>query len=231
MMKTVATIGPSVRLIVFQFLVPEKLVPVGVPPRRRPSGDASLGKDSLPPISGVEVLPSTSNVYLLNLIDGIYGIVDGCGSYELVDSWFEPSLKHFGKCFVRYVLCHKMHVKTDELHPDFVAKRDGLMESLVNLVYENIWTIQGHLNPYFERDGEPSNHKVLMFGCVGRVPAFDQKGNPVTVYRDGRDDHGQGLGPKVPVWTKAHQLILAMNDIVLTDGIERAPITGRPALS
>ncbi len=214
-MKTVATIGPLVRLIVLQFLVPKELVPAVVPSK----GPDKSPSPIMPSLSGVEVLKSTSGVYLLDLFDGICP-GDGQGPYELVDSWFVPTERHWGKSIVRYVLCHKNHVKSDELHPGFIAKCDELFESLLNLADDNLWTVQGHLNPYFENNGkgvsQPTDHQVLMLGCAGRQQTTDSAGNIITVFRDGRDENNQGLGPKVPMRDKAFQLKVVDNKILLT---------------
>jgi len=214
--RMVATLGPSVRLVVLQFLVPEHLVPAVVPPKGLDKSPSA----TLLPSSGVEVLKSHSGVYLLHLFDGICP-GDGQGSYELVDAWFTPAPRHFGKSAIRYVLCHKEHVKPDELFPGFVAKRDELIDSLVNLADDNLWAVQGHLNPYFDKDGRPSNHKVLMLGCAGRMPTIDSAGNTIKVYRDGRDVDNRGLGPKVPMRDKAPQLNVAGNEIVLTTPVQK----------
>jgi len=217
-MKTLATLGPSVRLIVLQFLMPLELTPEIVPPKR--TADAEQTGHSIPQVKGIPVLPSTPKVYLLNLLDGICPM-NGQGPYELVDSWSVPTLQHFGKCAVRYVFCHKEHVKIDELFPDFVAKRDELIDSLSNLVDDNLWAVQGHLNPYFEKNSRPSNHKVLMLGCAGRQPAVDSEGREIRVYRDGRDQFNQGLGPKVPMSEVAYHLKVVNGDVVLVAPSER----------
>ncbi len=207
-MRTVATLGPSIRLIVFQFLIPETLVPEVVPPKR---------SDKSPPaviqrVSGVEVLKPNSGVYLLHLLDGICPI-DEQGPYELVDSWFVP---HFpNKSFVRYVLCRKEYVDHEELHSSFVYNRDGLINSLVNLASHNLWTVQSHLNPYFDKEGRPSSHQVLMLGCAGRQPAVDSNGLVIKVFRDGRDKNNRGIGPKVSIVEKALWLEVISNEIVL----------------
>ncbi len=207
-MRTVATLDPSVRLVVIQFLIPETLVPEIVPPKGPAKGPPVTARQ----VSGVEVLKSNSGVYLLHLLDGICPI-DEQGQYGLVDSWFVP---HFpNKSFVRYVLCRKEYVNHEELHSNFVANRDGLLESLVNLANDNLWTVQGHLNPYFDKEGRPSNHQVLMLGCAGRQPAVDSNGLAIKVFRDGRDADNRGIGPKVSIVEKALRLQVVGNEIFL----------------
>ena len=222
-MQTIATLGPSLRLVVLQFLVPDTIRPSVVPPK---GPDKNPTTATTPPQSsgGVEVLKSNSGVYLLNLLDGICPITED-GHYELVDSWFVPAMKHFGKSSVRYVLCRKEHVKPGELNPNFLANRDRLIDSLVNLVDENLWTVQGHLNPYFERGGSPTDYKVLMLGCAGRQTTVDLVGNSIKVYRDGRDENNQGLGPKVPMRERAFRLQVFGDDIVLVAPTKSEPIS------
>ncbi len=213
-MRRVVVLDSSVRLIVLQFLVPKELVPEVVP---RKGPDKNPAVTSLPQASGIQVLPSTPGVYLLNLMDGICPIT-GDGAYELVDAWFVPSIQHFNKCTVRYVLCRKEHVRPDELYPTFVAKRDELFESLLNFADNNLWATQGHLNPYFENGKptiSPSEQNVLMFGCAGRQQTTDSAGNTIKVFHGGRDENNQGLGPKVTMREKAPQLKVVGDEVVL----------------
>lgn len=223
-MRVIATLDPSVRLIVIQFLVPLELIPDVIPPKR--VSDDENGH-SVPKIKGVEILSSTPKIYLLDLLDNICPIT-GQGSYELVDSWCTPRSPG-DKWFVRYVFCYKEHVERDKLFPDFIAKRDELIESLAGLAGDNLWAVQAYLNPYFGKDGRPTGHKVLMLGCAGRQQAVGSDGCEIKVYRDSRDQFGQGIGPKVPMPDTALHLKVESGNIVLSAPSERAFVP--PALA
>lgn len=211
---TIATLDQSVRLVVIQFLMRASLVPTVVPFR----SSNNIKTPDLPYVGGRELLPSTKDIYLLNLLDGVRAI-DGSGPYELVDSWSKERLcadnYPDGMSFVRYVFCRKEYIRTTELHPEFVTKREELIESLVNLADDNIWSVQGHLNPYFE-NSKPTDHKVLMLGCAGRKPTVNDAGFRITVYRDGRNPiTRQGIGPKVPLTDRARKLTVVDNSVHL----------------
>ena len=79
-MKTIATLGPSVRLVVFQFLMKSTIVPSIIPPKR------TSNTPPLPPVSGIQVLESTPKVDLFDLASKL----DFRGEYELVDVWKKP---------------------------------------------------------------------------------------------------------------------------------------------
>ncbi len=211
-MTPVAMLGPSLRLIVLQFLMPNSLVPDALRPKR-PSESAPITPSAS--TKGKKVMQSTPKVYLLHLLDGICP-GDDRGPYELVDAWFAPTTRADGKYHVRYVLCHKEHVKPDELFPDFVANRDELMDSLINLAGNNLWAVQGYLNPYLEKNGKPSDHQTLMLDCASRQSTIDSLvGCTIRVYRDGRDELGKGLGPKIPMTELANMLHVENNEVVL----------------
>ncbi len=197
-MKIIATLSPSVRLVVFQFLMKSNLVPGVVQPKR------AFATRPLPPVSGVKVLESTPRLNIFPLAMKI----DASDNYELVDVWKKPHETNWNMSFVRFVFCHKKHVNRKKLYPYFVAKRVGLEVALVDLVRNNLWATQGHLNPYFETDGSQSNDKVLMLGCAGRVPNTE-------VFRDGRDENGRGIGPKVLLSTLSSNLNLIGNEVIL----------------
>lgn len=199
-MTRIATLGPSVRLVVFQFLMKNNLIPAVVPPKR------ASDTPPLPPVSGVEVLPSTPKLGIFSLA---FNIACG-GNYELVDVWKKPHEKNFGMSFVRFVFCHRDHIKRDELFPGFIAQKEELEKILVDLVNNNLWATQGYLNPYLEKDGNLSGHRVLMLGSAGRVP------NDM-VFSGGRDEYNRGIGPKVLLSTLSSNLDLAAgNEVVLT---------------
>ncbi len=199
-MRTIATLGPSVRLVVFQFLMKNKFVPSIIQAKRTSSAP------SLPRVSGTEVLLSTPDLDVFPLAIRIY---QG-ENYQLVDTWRHPHKTNWDMSFVRFVFCLNEHVKQDELFPDFVAKRDKLESIFSDLISKNLWTTQGHLNLYFEKDGSQSADKVLILGCVGRKPNLE-------VFRNGRDEYNRGMGPKVLLSTLAQRLNLLGDNIVLAD--------------
>src|SRR3989344_4428047 len=207
-MTKVAVLDRSVRLIVIQFLIRANLAPVIIPLRRiKPKPPV------LPDVSGREVLPSTKDVYLLNLLDGVRPI-NGGGDYELVNAWKE--LRTDGRFAVRYVFCRNEFVRMGELNPDFVSKRDELIDSLSNLADENLWTTQAHLNPYFDNGELRVIDKVLMFGSTSRKTTMDSAGfRRLKVHPDGKDSLGQGVGPKVSITDIAPKLQVIDGTVVL----------------
>ena len=198
-MKTVATLGPSVRLVVFQFLMKSAQVPTIIPPKR-----VSEASPLLPTISGVEVLESTPKVDLSSL----GGNVAFGDDYEIVDSWEKPHERNWNLSFVRFVFCHKEHVKRDEFFTNFITQKKDLERVFVEMISNNLWATQGHLNPYFEKDGTLTGHQVLMLGCVGRVPND-------WVFSGGRDENHQGIGPKVLLSRLSQHLELIDDEVSL----------------
>lgn len=199
-MKTIATLDLSVRLVVFQFLMKSAQVPRIV----------SLKRDSdtppLPPVPGVEVLKSTPK---LNIFPLVIKVAAGGRNYELVDVWQNPHETKWDMSFVRFVFCNKEHVKQDKLHSDFKIKRSEFTEVFCALTDKNLWATQGHLNPYFE-NGKPTDQKVLMLGCAGRIPNSE-------VFSGGRDENNRGIGPKVLLsrMSSSLDLKLTTNEVVL----------------
>lgn len=199
-MRTIAVLDSSVRLVVFQFLMKSALVPAIIPSKRISKAPP------LPTVSGVEVLKSTPRVGLATLAGNIaFG-----ENYEIVDVWKKPHETNWNTSFVRFVFCHKEHVRRDELFPSFVAQKKELERIFVEMVSNNLWATQCHLNPYFEKDGDPSG-LVLMFGCAGRVPNTE-------VFQGGRDENNRGVGPKVLLSVLSPYLVLTIaNWVVLAD--------------
>src|SRR3989338_4052430 len=194
----VATLDASVRLVAIQFMMPTKRVPAVIQSKR------ASAIPPMEPVSGVEVLESTKDVDISPLV---FRVNDN-GSYELVDAWKKPHDTNWRMSVVRFVYCRKEFVRHDELFPDFVAKRDKLVAELTSLVSDNLWTVQGHLNPYCEPDGSRSGQDVLMLGCVARKPN-------VEVFQDGRDPvTKQGIGPKVMLGTISSKLRLVEGEWV-----------------
>lgn len=196
-MQTIATLGPSVRLVILKFLMKNELVPAVVPAKRTPT------TPPLPPVKGKEVLASTPGVDICSLVN----MVTFSDNYELVDVWKKPHDRRMS--FVQFMYCRKEYVERDGLFPEFAAKRDELMATLVSLATDNLWATQGHLNPHFNKDGSATGHQVLMFGCAGRKPDTE-------VYQGGRDPlTKQGIGPKVLLSTLAPRLDLQGAEVVL----------------
>ena len=213
-MTEVTTLGSRVRLIVIQFLMKTDLIPPIVPPQRKTDRPAVPAKAT----GGRCVLQSTKEVYLLNLLDGICPIT-GTGPYELVAASHSPN-ERWGMSMVKYVLCHKNHVEDDKLYSEFVAKRNELIESLVSLACDNIWAVQGHLNPYWDTANNcATGEEVLVLGCAGRNTLLDPAGRPVTVYKDGRkygtDGWCRGVGPKILLRDRAKKMIVADSSVQL----------------
>ena len=200
-MRAIATLGPTVRLVVFQFLMKSAQVPAVIPPKR------ASETPPLPPISGKEVLRSTPKVDVLPLATN-FSCREG---YELVDVWCKPHEVNWNMSFVRFVFCRKEHVEHNELHPDFIGKVAKFETVFSQLSNTNLWATQGHLNPYFNRDGSPTSDKVLMFGCAGRTPNTE-------VFSGGRDKLNRGMGQKVLLSAiSPHLTIMDGNTVVLSE--------------
>ncbi len=211
-METIATLGPSIRLVVFQFLMWERLVP-RVVPLKLPSDNDSTAHP--PSMQGVLVLPQTFRVYLAHILASMY--FGKGGQYDLVGALRFPP-RPDGKCTVSYTFCRGEYIKHDELHPDFVAKRDEIMASLVARINNNVWATKGHLNPYRDaKDSKTTGHQVLKFNCAGRESTIGKNGRPAYQYRDGRDQFNRGLGPKIPLVDLASKLKVVGDEVVLED--------------
>ncbi len=207
-MRTIATLGPSVRLVVFQFLMKSAQVPAGIPLK----GESAT--PPMPAVKGVEVLNSTPKLCIFPFVIRVACHTD----YELVDVWQKPHETNWNMSFVRFVFCRNEHIKRDELFPDFVAKRSTLTEVFAALTDKNLWATHAYLNPYFEKNDTDSGHQVLMLGCAGRVPND-------RVFSGGRDEYNRGIGPKVPLSTLCSKLtLMTENDVVLV-ALEPIPET------
>ena len=202
-MTKIATLGPSLRLIVFQFLVRADQVPAVLPPKRDTSKPTVLLD-----LSGVEVMPSTPDVFLADFAGGIRrDLVNG---YELVDAWKRKRADD--RSAVRYIFCHRDFIK--ELNSEFVAKRDELVGSLANLVSDNLWRAQAHLNPYIE-EGAVTGDEVLMISCTGRNPRLDSSGQERAIYEGGRDGFGQGIGRRISITLLSPKLVVGEGSVIL----------------
>jgi len=238
--KTIATLGPSVRLVVFQFHVKNASVPEGIPKYsdfHRPTASQFEG-------SGVRIMEPTPDVLSEFIADS---------DYQLIDSWYATEEEAWNRSTVRFVFCHKEHLNPAGLRPEFVAQRDDLMKSFNNLAGKNLWKTMVHINPFFVA-GKATDETVFMLDCNSRkettklvrvetgeyklVPVIDDEDDlfvgkvfvkeavtvmmeePVIVFQGGREKLGQGIfspgiGPRVLLTDKANRLKLVGNDVVL----------------
>lgn len=213
----IATLGPSVRLVVFKFLVREGLVPDFIP--RIPTNSFGF----TPATQGKEVLSSTPNVWLAGLRTGL---LNSHSNYLLVGARVVVvSEGADGRSDIRFTFCHRKHV-SGEPHPNFSARFNDIVSTFVDWTKSNLWTTMAHLNPYFDLDsGSAVNGaKVLMFSCAGRTPAIKQGGAPVMVYEGGREKSavpgqiGQGIRPKVSLLNVSSEIRMSGNEVLFTPG-------------
>ena len=220
----IATLGPSVRLVVFQFHVKNASVPEGIPKY----SDFHKKTASQFEGTGVRVMEPTMDVLSDFIADS---------DYQLIDAWHASEEEDWSQSVVRFVFCHKDHLNPAGLRPEFVAGRDGLLESFNRLAGKNLWKTMAHVNPFFV-DGKAANETVLVLDCNSRkqttklVPTssvliddMDFPTNfveqPISVFQGGREKPrpgekiGQGIGPKVLLTDKANRLKLIGNEVVL----------------
>lgn len=239
-MTRIATLGPSVRLVVFQFHVKNASVPEGIPKYsdfHRPTASQFEG-------SGVRIMEPTPDVLSEFIADS---------DYQLIDSWYATEEEAWNRSTVRFVFCHKEHLNPAGLRPEFVAQGDDLMKSFNNLAGKNLWKTMVHINQFFVA-GKATDETVLMLNCNSRkkttklvrvetgeyklVPVIDDEDDlfvgkvfvkeavtvmmeePVIVFQGGREKLGQGIfspgiGPRVLLTDKANRLKLVGNDVVL----------------
>jgi len=203
--KRIATIGPDLRLVVINFLVKTGLVPAVIPVRTTDRAARDF------PVSGELVLPSTKDIDVYPLLEEI---TSEDSSYVLVDAWTQdrPDLqtKHRQNPLsdVRFVFCHLDHLVPEGLNPEFLARRDEIIDSLKAFIY-SLWRTMAYRNPYYLLSGSDqiSNESVLMVDCNGRNPLKNSDGTCRTVYENGRDQAtNRGLGQKVPMINLAKKL-------------------------
>ena len=235
-MKTIATLGPSVRLIVFQFHVKNGSVPEGIPKfseSHKPTARQFEG-------TGVRIMEPTPDVLSEFIADS---------HYQLIDAWHATEEEDWNRSTVRFVFCHKEHLNSTGLRPEFIAQRDGLLESFNCLAGKNLWKTMAHLNPFFIT-GKATSESVLMLDCNSRKqtmklvsvetgefnlvpittedeeetfvkePVTIMVEEPVTVFQGGRAKvergvFSPGIGPKVLLTDKANRLKLVGNEVVL----------------
>lgn len=217
-MQTIATLSPSIRLVIFRFLMKSALVPDFVPRLPVQSSTAT------PTIRGVEVLPSTPNVCFMNLFEGLFkpkSKYEWRGARVAGERVSKTQMIH-GKLVeimtsdVRFTFCHRRHLNQDPPHRDFVTRHDQLFNFLTRTIAGNLWSVQAYLNPYFQKDGAASNGNVLMFSCAGRRPVFNPDGSPVKIhyYEFERDKSPIGL-VVVPLINTAKKLELIDKEVRL----------------
>jgi len=211
---TIATLGPSVRLVVFKFLMKSKLVPDRIP--RLPINRSGV----TPTVPGVQVMPSTPDVWLAGLRTGLLYTM---GDYILVGA--RANERADGRSDVRFTFCHRQYLTNNLLHPDFVERFHQLVSIFIDLTKSNLWTTMIHLNLYLNKNGTTGKKEqdVLMLDCNGRKEAIQPDGKPVMVYEGGREQVStpesrvisRGIGPKVSILNKASELKLAGNKVQL----------------
>ena len=202
MTKTIATLGPEIRLVVFKFLLKSvALVPDCIP-------RLSVIKQGITPVlRGREILQSTPDVSLehlqMHLLNDPDYILVGARANKRID----------GKYDVRFTFCHIQYLNDTPAHPVFTARFEQLINVFIDF-RKSIWTTMAHLNSYLSEDGSSGKGSVLMWDCNGRRKAVNLDGSPVTVYEGGRQKPfglgfvGQGIGPKVSLMDKASHLKL-----------------------
>ena len=211
----VATLGPKIRLVVFKFLVKSHLVPDCIP--RLPINRSGV----TPMVPGVQVLPSTPNVWLAGLRTGL---LNTKGDYVFVGARVDDQ-RADGRSDVRFTLCHRRHLSGAPPHENFVERFNILVNTFVDFTKSNLWAVQGYLNPYLLENGVPTSHSVLMLNCAGRKPAINSDGTPVMVYEGGREKSlmpghiGQGIGLKISILNKASEMKLAGKKVQLVTAV------------
>lgn len=238
-MKTIVTLGPSVRLIVFQFHVKNASVPEGIPKY----SDFHKATARQFEGTGVRVMEPTPDVLSEFVADS---------DYHLIDAWYATEEEAWNRSTVRFVFCHKEHLNPAGLRPDFIVQQDSLLESFNRLAGKNLWKTMAHINPFFVA-GKATNESVLVLDCNSRKqttkfvpvgtgefksityhnPDFEDEEpiiekepvttlveKPVTVFHGGREKLGRGIfspgiGPQVLLTDKASRLKLIGNEVVL----------------
>lgn len=230
-MVKVATLGRSVRLVVFQFHVKNSSVPEGIPKY----SDFHKATASQFEGSGIRVMEPTMDV--------LSDFISNSG-YHLIDAWYATEEENWMRSVIRFVFCHKEYLNPAGLRPEFVAQQGGLLNSFNCLAGKNLWKTMAHINPFFVA-GKATDESALMLDCNSRkqttklvrvngpdifpkimdgtievveeAPAWEEV--PVTVFKGGREKVergiGPGIGPQVLLTDKANRLNLVGNEIVL----------------
>ncbi|MEK7603713.1 MAG: hypothetical protein AAB461_01155 [Patescibacteria group bacterium] len=187
-MTTITTLGLSVPLVVFKFLMKSHLVPDFIP--RLP-----LNRD-VPTFKGKEVMASTPDVWLADLRIGLY---NADSDYLFVGA--RANTRGDGRSDVRFTFCHKQHLNDTPSHPAFVSGRMEFITFFFDITWRNIWSVQAYLNPYFIND-TTNKDSVFLFNCSGRQEIVKSDGSDVLV-------HG------VPLLSKVNQLNLVGKEVLL----------------
>lgn len=221
-MTKIATLGPSVRLVVFQFHVKNGSVPEGIPKY----SDFHKATANQFEGTGVRIMEPTADVLSDFISDS---------DYQLIDTWHNTE-EDWTRSVVRFVFCHKEHLNPAGLRPEFVAQQNDMMKRFNNLAGKNLWKTMVHINPFFVT-GKATDETVLVLDCNSRkettklVPTSfvviddmefptEFVEQPVTVFQGGREKLGRGIfspgiGPKVLLTDKANRLKLVGNEVVL----------------
>lgn len=182
--KTIVKMDSTIRLIVFKFVTREQmpaLVPRR-PPQAVPPGDT---------IAGVSILDRTPDMFLGDMTLNEFG-------YRLADA------KVFGesddRTDVRFVFCREEYLKkTISKNSNIPLRARELVNVFNGMAAKNIWTVQGHLNPFRDANGNQDGTKVVMLSAAGRRPLYDASGNIIAVWEGGRNAENRGVGRKIPL--------------------------------
>ena len=218
---TFATLGPSIRLVVFKFLMRSELVPDCIP--RLPINSSGV----TPTVPGVKVMESTPDVWLAGLRTGLlnqgdYFFVGARVAGERISTKFKKGKRVEVKMSdVRFTFVHRKSINDIPPHKNFVERFNQLVNTFVDLTKSNLWMVEGYLNSYLNEDGTAGKGSVLMLDCAGRKEAVKPDGKPVMVFEGGREKPlmpgvvGRGIGPKVPLLNKASELKLVGKEVQL----------------
>lgn len=251
-MVKIATLGPSVRLVVFQFHVKNESVPANVPKYSDFHKPTTIQFEG----TGVRIMEPTTDV----LPDFV-----SKSDYRLIDAWQAPEeTEVWNRSVVQFVFCHKEHLNLAGLRPEFIAGRDGLLDSFSRLTTKNLWKTMLHSNPFFVA-GKSTDERVLVLDCNSRKstvklvpvetgeyefvpvsiddeeifvkqPITVMTEEPVMVFQGGRERAEKGvfrpgIGPKILLTDKANRLNLVGNDIVLVFPKPAIPVSTSPAVT
>lgn len=204
MTKTVATLGPSVRLIVFKFLIKSNYVPDYIP--RLPINRSGV----MPAVRGQEVLPSTPTVYLGGVVREFFSS-SGSGNYKFVGARVADEERDDGRNDVRFTFCHRQHLNSSPSHPNFKKMLTKLREALRRMTEDNVWSVQTYLNPYLLENGKACRGKVLMLNCNSRRQVVNPDGSEMMIWAT-HDELGRGIGPKMSLLSTAGEITLDVDE-------------------
>ncbi len=201
------TLGPSVRIVAFQFsfsnpdVVPDciKRLPAETPIE-------AVARKTVP-VPGQALIQPTEDVSLAE----IPGMLEQT-EYELVDAFYKPRIdQKTGKTYhmVRFVFSHRDYVN---LSPEFKVVRDRIRLALNEICVQAMWRTRSFLNPFF-KDGERVGGQYAMsLNFEVRKPLFLPDGQPVVMWQ--KDAQGKRVGTApLPLQAK---FSLAIEDRVVT---------------